>query len=183
MPIPSKDFFAAFGAITYHYASVEFGIKVTVGAVVGLGTLDALIMTEPYSAQNLRSVAKCAIKEAAIPQADRDLIIRIIGEFKSFGPLRNAVAHSRWRPGTRPGSFKPVGIDIRSDSAKLIGHSADERDWTADELQAEALKLRRLNNRLATYHRESGLTEAIDKKDEEIKASIEALSGNSRIAS
>ena len=46
MAIPSKDFYAAFGAIAHWYAQVEFGVKATIGGILDLHIDDVHILEQ-----------------------------------------------------------------------------------------------------------------------------------------
>ena len=46
MAIPSKDFYAAFGAIAHWYAQVEFGVKATIGGILDLHIDDVQILEQ-----------------------------------------------------------------------------------------------------------------------------------------
>ena len=184
MSIPPKRFFEAFGEIGYHYASLEFGIKATLGGMLNIHTFDALIITEPHTSFALRNVAKSIAKAClVITDADKEKFVHIIGEFGKFGPLRNTVAHCRWRKGDRRHSLRPIGLDIRSGTAKLLGYDPSEKDWTSAELRAEAVSLIKLNAKLVMFQRSSGLAASIAKNDEDTMRAIESRIGSSTIAS
>ena len=51
--------------------------------------------------------------------------------------LRNNVAHTSWRKGRRPGSIKPLVVKAKG-KLFLLGAHHNEKDWTAEELNAEA---------------------------------------------
>jgi hypothetical protein len=137
----TDDHLLAFGAITYRYAYAEAHIKNILAHSVGIPIALLATLVEPCSSLELRNVAKSTAKLVEIDETNRERFCWLIGQLGSFGPLRNNIAHRRWTPGRRPGSIKPVAIDIRSGSAKMIGIRDDERDWTTDELFNDANRL------------------------------------------
>jgi hypothetical protein len=173
MSILSTAHYTAFGLITHCYASVEFGIKAGLGGVLEIPLLEAMIVTEPYSAATLKNVAKSLIKDSALTESHRERFIYIIGDWSAFSPLRNQIAHCRWERGDREGAVRAVGLDIRSGTAKWIV-SEGTRDWTAKELHHEALKLSDINARLQQLHADAGLHEIMAEKESDKSARIRA---------
>jgi hypothetical protein len=176
MAIPSDDHMLAFGKIIHHYASAEAGIKITLSGLLKIELARLLILTEPCSAMSLRNVAKSLVK-GIWPEEDskpREAFCQMVGDLGAFGPLRNSIGHSRWYDGTRPDSIKPAYVDIRSGTAKYFGVDEEERDWTVPELNAEADKLLKLNQRIAKFLVTSGALANIDAmalaKREEMEA-------------
>ena len=166
MAIVTTAHLLEFGKIVHFYASVEWGIRCMLAGILETPLVEALVVTEPYSALNLKNVAKSAVKLSKLPEKDQKAFVQIVGDWSSFGPLRNAIAHNRWQTGTREGSIAPFRVDIRSGSAKLIG-AGDDRDWTAAELASEAMRLHHLNERAKKFYAESGLAAVMEAKDAE----------------
>lgn len=166
MALPSNEFKQAFGSHIYEYAALEFGIKGTLGYILKIDTLEAFIIGEPYSSMALRNVAKSITKESSLSDQQKEKFVHILGEFGGQSRLRNYIAHSRWRKGDREGSLKPVGFDIRSGKAKMIGHDKDEKDYTAAEIKQEADKLKKLAAALVYFHMDCGFTSIGDLAQE-----------------
>lgn len=173
MTVPSADCLAGFGAIIYWYAQVEFGVKSVLAGVLDIHMYDMMILAEPYSAANLRNVAKSIVKDSAMNKANQTIFIGLVGEFGTFGTIRNTVAHRRWTAGTRPGSIRAVGLDIRSGAAKSLGLDPSEKDYLAADLFAQAEKLIELNLRFVRFIQTSGLEARIDAKMAEAIQSLD----------
>jgi len=152
----TKDHLLGFGAIVHYYAQVETGIKLGVAETVGVSYIEMLILSEPYGTQNLRNVAKSLIKSRDEINSHQERFLQIIGDLGAFGPVRNAIAHSRWIEGKRPGSIKPTRIDIREGKPRIFGAEDDDKDWTAEDLYAAADKLADINRRMAQLLVECG---------------------------
>ena len=163
----------AFGTITHSYATVEYGIKATLGGILEIPLVEALIVAEPYSAHQLKNVAKSLVKESMLEKSHQDRFIEIVGNWSGYSSIRNQIAHCRWTTGDRPGSVRAVGIDIRSGTAKWIVRE-DTRDWTAKELGQQSLELADINAALKKLHADAGIQEIMERKDEERKARKEA---------
>jgi hypothetical protein len=163
MCIPSDAQLRAFGAVIYEYAAVESGLKMCLSGILDIPLDLVLILTEPYSADQLRRVIKSVVKDYRLADSGLDKLVQIVGDIKPFGPLRNLIAHSRWTDGTRPGSIKPRGLPIRRERAVFYGDGPDERDWTAKELESAADKLRAINLRIVHFSEEMGLTARIER--------------------
>ena len=135
--------------------------------------MEALIITEPYSAATLKNVAKSLVKLSTLKMAHKTSFVNIIGDWGTFSPLRNQIAHCRWQDGSRPDSVRPIGVDIRSGHAKWRV-TEGSRDWTLPELAKQAVDLAGINERTKTFHKTAGLTEIMERKDAERKANKEA---------
>ncbi|WP_069055334.1 hypothetical protein [Bosea sp. RAC05] len=177
--IVTEEHIAAFGSIIHYYAYAESGIKITLAGLLDMDLREMLILSEPYSSMNLRTVAKSIVKERLGPGKEADQFIQLIGELGTFGPLRNAIAHQRWTKGARPGSIRPFHLDIRSGSALLKGQSDTEKDWTAAELAAEGDRARKLNASIVRYMQSSGIIDRMDRKHAARSSATESSDGSS----
>ena len=155
----------AFGAIMHEYAKAESGFRLCIGGICGLSIPEALVLTEPYSALALRNVAKTLSKRWDGPEKYKMHFVQMLGEHGKFGPLRNAIGHSRWIEGDRRESIKPLAVDIRSGSLKVSGRHDGNRDWTSQELTDEAMKINRLNQKLGKFMKEVGFEETLKAKN------------------
>lgn len=168
MAIPSDAHFKAFGALIHNYASVETGLKIVLSGILNAPLRLVLIMTEPYSALNLRQVLKAVAKEHEWPDKHLETLMQIVGDVKPISPLRNQIAHCRWTEGARPDAVKPRRVDIREERARYYGDDEDERDWTAAELDEQAEKLIAINLRLIQFLSDTGLQTVIERNISDI---------------
>jgi hypothetical protein len=173
----SDEHFRAFGRITHYYASIEAGLKITIGGLTGARMADTLIMAEPYTSLQLKNVVKSLNREIPLPRDGNSVLSQIVGDFTSLSTIRNAIAHFRWAQGVRPHSIKPIHLDIRSGKAVFRGNNPEERDWTPEELLAEAEKLEALDNKLRQFVKDYGLFDIIEQNMRRANAVSEALGG------
>ena len=174
MPIPSSKHLQAFGSLIYQYASAETGLKFCLSGMLDLPPNVVMILTEPYSALNLRNVVKALAKEYEFEGVKAEELIQIIGDFKTHGALRNHIAHSRWTEGKRSDAIKPRTVDIRSERAVWRGSDPDEPDWTATEIEAAAAKLAAISYRTLKFMQAGGLTARIVRHISSTKEESEA---------
>jgi hypothetical protein len=140
----TRAHFYAFGYIVSTYAKVEQGFKFIIAQIIGVRRHVALVLSEPYTSENLRDVIKSlAESDLAFDKAER--VVDLAKRFEKFGPLRNAIGHNLWKEGARADAVKPMRLDIRSGKTRYKGLDATERDWTLAELDAEAQKLNQLH--------------------------------------
>lgn len=137
----------AFGYLISTYAKVEQGFKIFIGRMSGMELYAVAIICEPYSALQLRNVLTSLNRHFELPDDCNKRLCDLVGEFKTFSRLRNDIGHYMWTVGNRPNSVKPLGMDIRSGHAKAVGVNDQERDWTLEELNAEAIRLQDLHRR------------------------------------
>lgn len=160
----------------HNYAVVESGIKMALTAVLEIDLGNGMIVFEPYSAVNLKNVAKSLAKERLKPQWVESFC-SIVGEWSGFSSIRNAIAHNRWTDGTQPGAIKPHTLNIREGKVRWIGNLEDEVEFTATDLEAKAHALNLINERLKLFLHVSGLAAIIETKIEAAKASRSSDSG------
>ena len=161
----------------HNYAVVESGIKMALTAVLEIDLGNGLIVFEPYSALNLKNVAKSLAKERLKPEWV-EAFCSIVGEWSGFSSIRNAIAHNRWTDGKREGAVKPHTLNIREGKVKWIGVTDNEAEFTAVELEAKAHALNLVNERLKLFLHVSGLAAIIDAKISVATAAISSVSGN-----
>lgn len=164
MKILSTQHYTAFGQITHFYASIEFGIKAALTAILEVPFIEGMIVTNPYSSSQLKDVAKSLTKESLLSADQKECFVQIIGDWSAFGKLRNQIAHNRWQKGERENTVRAVGLDIRAGKAKWIV-TEDSPEWTVAELFEEAGKLAAINERLQRFHDEVGLYKVLEDAD------------------
>lgn len=173
-----------FGGITHIYARAEFGLKVVMAGLLKVDLNTIMILTEPYGSHQLRNVLSSLNKNVAIilktlGPKNHERLIDLIGQLKSFGPLRNNIAHTQWVAGKRPGSIKPIRLDIQSGKAKYHGIHDEEKNYTLSDLRKEAEALQQLQLDIYKFLNDTGLLETIEEKIEVTKIVIESFGGNS----
>ena len=162
MTTPSDAHLLAFGRIIHNFASVETGIELGLVGILDAHIDAAFIAFEPYSAADLRNVAKSLAKERLKPNLAEQYCC-IVGDWFKFNGLRNVIAHSRWTDGLRKDSIKPRRLNIREGRADWIGESFEETDYTAPELEEEANKLHLINERMKKFLQTSRLADIIER--------------------
>lgn len=177
MAVPSDAHLLAFGRIIHNFASVETGIKLALCGILNTFIDSALISFQPYSAGDLRNVAKSLAKERLRPELS-DQFCHIVGAWFAFNGLRNVIAHSRWTASHRPGAIKPRRLNIREGRADWIGDRESEQDYTASELEAAAEKLHLVNERLKAFLQSSGLADIIAENIDSERSDTSATSGS-----
>lgn len=170
---PSVAHLQAFGALVHHYATVETGLKIALCGMLRIDLSDALIISQPYGAVDLRHVVKAVAKEREWKDpVHLEQLVQIVGDIKPFGPLRNHIAHSRWTAGSRPGAIRPRHINIRNEKAEYFGDGPSERDWTAPEIAEAANALAQINGRILSWLVSTGLQEIIERNTLPTNAAI-----------
>jgi hypothetical protein len=180
MPNLSEAHIKAFGSLTYQYAQVEANLQKCLAGMLDVNPKVAIIVSAPYGIVDLRRVVKSVAKEMDWPDEQTlEKLMQIIGDSKPASRLRNNVAHSQWVDGLRPGSIKPIGLDIRNENARLYGHVEEEQDWTAEEIEGEATKLRELCRRIVEFAQDTGIAANIARHIIRAREADSASSGNS----
>jgi hypothetical protein len=142
----SDEQFAAFGSIIHSFARIEWNIQLTMAAVSDLDFGKVLLLTRelPYAGKRDTLYSYMEYKQTPEERIRRE-IRSILEAANEHNPLRNHIAHSIWRGGSRPNSIRPVTIRVRGGKGKIIGSDTDPDDTDA-ELSNVADKLHRLHN-------------------------------------
>ncbi len=156
MDIVTDEHLRRFGYIIHTYACAESGIRIILARYLEMEIESFLVLSEPYSTSNLINVAKSVNKAKPLPDGANDRFAELVGRLKSFGKLRNFIAHSRWTSGSALGSIKPLRVDIRSGRAKFEGTSPGEKEWTLNDLGHIANNLGTLNNDIVQFIKDLG---------------------------
>jgi hypothetical protein len=153
--------FEVFGRVINAYATVETGIQIALSGILRVHLSEAMVITSPYSAAQLKNVAKSIAKIKLRPEL-AEQFVSLVGRWSAHSRLRNDIAHNRWTKGGKPGSIKPVYINIRDDKARFGGYDEEERDWTTDEIGKAFNQLASINEEIKTFLVDSGLDDIID---------------------
>jgi hypothetical protein len=140
------------------------GLKVSLAGMLDIHPSIILLLADPYSsAPKLREIVKTVASEQSWPEGALERLGDIVGRSRQHTTLRNHIAHSRWREGTRSSSIKPIGLKMKNDRAAYFGHLDDERDWTSQENRHCAKQLRSLCDEIIKFNDDYGLTDRIAK--------------------
>ena len=165
------DHITAFGAIINLCAKIENQMQITMAGIVGLNLGTTMVFTAGLSYLWKRDVLKNLNAMCTLPNDANATLNDLINEFDQFQQLRNVIAHSIWTNGTRCAAVKPMRLKIRSGKPVAVGVEDTERDYTHDELWAEAKRLNALSQRFSEMWEKTGLA---DKIEENIEAALSA---------
>ena len=149
--------FEAWGRIVWAYAQMESGIKLSMAGILDMLLHEMIILTNPHSASQLKSVAK-SIAKLKLSESDAEEFSQILGDWSASSRIRNHISHNRWTFGNRPTSLTPSFIDTHSGKAKFKGASEADEDFTLEDFGGIADKLFRSNVRLVEFMARTGLT-------------------------
>jgi hypothetical protein len=125
---------AAFGSIVQHFARHEYLMQGIMCAMLKVPLSNVAMMTSGLGYAGKRDALRSLLRDVEIAGNLRERIVWFMGELHKHNQLRNHVAHSMWKEGTRPGSIKPIGADPRGGDAKYLGLDPSEKDYLLVEL-------------------------------------------------
>jgi hypothetical protein len=134
---------AVFGAIVRHFARHEYLMQGIMCALLKVPFSKVTLLTSGLGYSGKREALLSLLRDVEIEENTRDRVRSFVGELHKHNQLRNHVAHSMWKEGTRANSIKPIGADARQGRAKFIGHDPTEEDYLLDELVNVANELGR----------------------------------------
>lgn len=159
------DHLTEFGGIIHIFAKLEFLVQATTAGLVGVDLLTVLAFTSDL---NYRAKKDCVLNLARIKRPDVVLELEtLLDAIDKKAKLRNFVGHSIWCAGKRPGAIKPIGLQVRGGTPKLIGVNHNEKEWTAQDLRKEAAELEMLHSQFRSFLDKTGLAAIIDQKIDE----------------
>jgi hypothetical protein len=109
------------------------------------------MMTAELPYRGKRETLLALIKVLDIPPHKVERIAWYLGELHKWNKLRNHIAHSIWKGGSRARSIKPLSLSIRGGTVSSTGLDADERDYTDEELVNIAKEMVKLHERFRDY--------------------------------
>jgi len=127
------------------------------GIIVAMakGTMEVLPLLPMVSSKNKGDYILAMGKEGLSLELIQELE-KLMDRVRAAHVLRDQIAHCTWTWGTKPGKIKPCVMSART-VLKMRGTDPNEKQWTADELNAEAQRYRELGHDLAGFMKRAGL--------------------------
>ena len=147
--------FACFGGIIHSFARLEWVIQGTMGAVAELDIGKITLLTRDLGYAAKRDALYSYMEFYETPDELKAQIRAFLDAAHEYNALRNHIAHSLWRRGSRPNSVRPLTIKVRCGKCKLVG-ADDEPDYTETELGLIADKLRQIHNSYMQFMKSRG---------------------------
>ena len=150
----TDEHYAAFGRIVNTMAQID---AVLDGIIVAMakGTMEVLPLLPMVSSKSKGDYILAMGKEGLSLELIQELE-KLMDRVRTAHVLRDQIAHCTWTWGTKPGKIKPCVMRART-VLKMRGTEANEKQWTADELNAEAQRYRELGHDLAGFMKSAGL--------------------------
>jgi len=127
------------------------------GIIVAMakGTMEVLPLLPMVSSKSKGDYILAMGKEGLSLELIQELE-KLMDRVRTAHVLRDQIAHCTWTWGTKPGKIKPCVMSART-VLKMRGTEANEKQWTADELNAESQRYRELGHDLAGFMKCAGL--------------------------
>ena len=150
----TDEHYAAFGRIVNTMAEID---AVLDGIIVAMakGTMEVLPLLPMVSSKSKGDYILAVGKEGLSLELIQELE-KLMDRVRTAHVLRDQIAHCTWTWGTKPGKIKPCVMSART-VLKMRGTEPNEKQWTADELNAEAQRYRELGHDLAGFMKSAGL--------------------------
>jgi hypothetical protein len=161
-----------FGHIINIFARIEHQMMVCVAGMLDSDLATAhILMADTHYRQKQQIVRHLNTTLGINGHVNQDLIA-VLDDLHKLSSLRNAIAHCIWTKGNRPGTIKPMQLNLRAKEPKPLGHQHNERGYTSDELKAEANKLEAISRRFRDLLDRSRLWATVEAKINKIPSSI-----------
>ena len=142
--------FTLFGQIVCAYALAETLLKQALAVALETDPRVVFALTDRVASISLINKAK-ALCAHILEEKERDSLIELAARLEAAGLLRNHIAHSQWAAGTREGSIRPSGIQVRSRGLDAKGFDDKEPDYTLSELNDAANEIYQLGSDIIAY--------------------------------
>lgn len=133
----TPEHYHAFGRIVQAFVAVEDFYTEIIGNIVGVDSGNAFFLLSNSSYDGVKNIIKTITSGLDIPEDQKKEGAALIDKVHDKATLRHNVAHDAWVAGKRPKSIKPIVLKAKG---RLVakGPFNNEKDWTAEELEAEA---------------------------------------------
>ena len=152
----TSEHYRAFGRIVQAFVSVETLYAHIILRVFKIPDDAGAFVMSAYGYDNLKNFIKTMVSEWGASEEDKKACGDLIDGLKTKYKLRNYVAHTPWKPGHRAGSIKPMVIKTRG-TLVILGTEHNEKDWTAEELHAEATDILQRGIAVAAFFQDRGV--------------------------
>jgi hypothetical protein len=153
----TRDHYAGFGMIMHLTSMIDGALDQIIVSMTRTATQPAFYPILTFlSNKDKRDYITAMAKVSRWPPYAIKGIADIMDRVKTAASLRNDIAHCVWKPGRRKGAIKPVSLSARG-VLKALGSDHNEREWTADQLMAEAKRIHELGTELAQFMKNYGL--------------------------
>ena len=151
----TDEHYAAFGRIVNTMAEID---AVLDGIIVAMakGTMEVLPLLPMVSSKSKGDYIILAMGKEGLSLELIQELEKLMDRVRTAHVLRDQIAHCIWTWGTKPGKIKPCVMSART-GLKMRGTEPNEKQWTADELNAEAQRYRELGHDLASFMKRAGL--------------------------
>jgi len=154
---PDLEHMAVFGTIVQSFARHEFLMQGIMAALLNVPLSNAALITAGLGYSGKRDALLSLLRDVSLPDDQVERIRWFLGELHKHNQLRNHIAHSLWKPGTRHGTIKPVGAIARGGLARFLGSDPNEEDWSLRDLATIADELSTNYNRFLDYAEKASL--------------------------
>jgi hypothetical protein len=149
------DHFAAFGMIINIVAQIDGLLdQIIIAMVQGQPTILPILTL--LGTKDKIDYIEAMAKISTLSPIAADGLERLVGRVRKTQGLRNQIAHSAWMEGRSAGTIKPITMSAKG-SLKMLGTDTREKQWTADELKAEATRFEEIGTDLALFMKRYGL--------------------------
>jgi hypothetical protein len=152
--------FATFGGIIHSFARLEWVIQGTMAAIAELDIGKITVLTRELAYSAKRDALYSYMELYNTPDDLKTEIKGFLDAAHEYNGLRNHIAHSLWRLGSRPTAVRPMTIRVRFGKGTLVGDD-NERDYTLEELAHIADRLRQIHNSYIQFMRSKGFADFI----------------------
>jgi hypothetical protein len=150
--VVTADHMAAFGSIVQEFARHEYLMQTLARSLLHAPHLsNVALLTAGLGYSGKRDAILSLLRDVELPDGQAERVRWFLGELHKHNQLRNHIAHSIWKAGTRAESIKPLGADARGGKARFIGLDPAEKDWLLDELIDAANELGTNYDRFVDY--------------------------------
>jgi len=147
----TRDHYAGFGMIVHLTSTIDSSLDQIIVAMTQTGAQPAFyplltFLNNKDKRDYITAMAKVSRWPPYAVKGLADLMERV----KTAFALRNDIAHCVWKPGRKRGAIKPISLSARG-VIKALRSDHNEREWTAEQLIAEASRIHQLGIELAHF--------------------------------
>jgi hypothetical protein len=123
--------------------------------MLGLKRHQTVFLMPEFRHEQKRNMFLALLPELNISEPRREKVVKLVEWISTKSRLRNHIAHSVWTRGRKKDTIKPLSVTVKQ-KLEVLGIDHNEKEWTAKELEIEAVEISQLHDELKTFLMEGG---------------------------
>jgi len=163
----TPDHALAFGFIINFFAKCELHMQIAAAGILNADLATAVILMGDMHYRQKQQTLRHLNATIGINGEPSETLTSILDDLHKHQTIRNAVAHSVWTTGRKPGAIKPMQLLLRAKEPRPLGHHHNEENYTVSRLLDIVKSLDCIDARFRDFLDSSGLSTRAEARMED----------------